>query len=1080
MSIDPHRTRTFARWPALFAATCLLACGGAACGGADGPAATENEGAPRVIASPDDRPASCPESAPAPEQLRNVSPAHRTLDFWLGRATNADRALLTPEGVEAHAAALLAGDDPPRQPALDTPLDDAALRTQLEERLAYVREKLTSGAYVDAEGQRITELDAFQMPASLRRVDTLHVTTAPVRLRCAPRAEGFYTPSRDLAFDRNNCSTVRGQEPIEVLAQWGSLRLARTGYALGWLAEDAALSPPVPAELRAAILTGTRTRLTTGETLAGVPVPAGTAMPMTPNAGTSVYVGTSAGVLAAPVQHAVQGVRRPLTRRAVLTEAFSLLDSPYGWGGHEGGRDCSRFLLDIFATFGLPLPRHSARQATSGTFQVDVESMPSREKLLLIESAQQKGIVLLHFPGHIMLYLGRDDDGRPYAIHSFSEYVEPCEGLTDPDGAPIETLRRVDRVAVSDLSLGEGSSRTDFLSRISRVVVIGGAPGPELGGAAQMRPAAPVRAEAVLGDARCDDNVDAAVFRTPFRPNSSAPLRVMVTTTEDPGPVTLTLFDDAGERIDAELHRTGGPPFGYWVEVDRPSSGRWTAVLGDGPRVVACERFVVARHPPEIIRRALQTPAWIPAWSWERDTENLFAAFVEQLFLEPRLPEGQEETWHGLQVLLNDRDRNLLHNHLLQDEEAGLDLTPDCADLPYFLRAYFAWKLRLPFAWRQCRRGREGRPPECSEVPATNLMLVDGATDVLAFRSLARTLGQNVHSSTQRTVPTAEASDVYPIPLTREALRPGTVFADPYGHVLVVAMWIPQGLDQYGMLVGADAQPDGTIGRRRFWRGSFLFTPETSEAGSGFKAWRPPVYDRREETIVLLTNDELRGSTVHTPYSSQQYDGSMDDFYDRVDGLINPRPLDADVVQRSLVDALEEGVTRRIGSVDNGETFMRERGFRTIEMPEGAAIFQTEGPWEDYSTPSRDMRLLISIDAVLRFPEVVSRHPERYGLEAGEVDVEQRRAALTEMLAGRGFEYTRSDGSTVPLTLKDVADRRVGFEMSYNPNDCVEIRWAAPEGSDEASTCRRHAPAGQRTKMARHRPWFETRQRPAR
>ena len=54
-----------------------------------------------------------------------------------------------------------------------------------------------------------------------------------------------------------------------------------------------------------------------------------------------------------------------------------------------------------------------------------------------------------------MLYLGRDEAGTPMAIHAFSEYVEPCEadGASEDD----ETLRRVDLVTVSDLSLGRVS-----------------------------------------------------------------------------------------------------------------------------------------------------------------------------------------------------------------------------------------------------------------------------------------------------------------------------------------------------------------------------------------------------------------------------------------------------------------------------------------------------------------------------------------------------------------------------------------------------------------------------------------------
>ena len=52
--------------------------------------------------------------------------------------------------------------------------------------------------------------------------------------------------------------------------------------------------------------------------------------------------------------------------------------------------------------------------------------------------------------------------------------------------------------------------------------------------------------------------------------------------------------------------------------------------------------------------------------------------------------------------------------------------------------------------------------------------------------------------------------------------------------------------------------------------------------------------------------------------------------------------------------------------------------------------------------------------------------------------------------------------------------------MAYNLNDCVELRWGAPAKSDEAATCKRYAPAAQRTKMTKYRPWFHERRRPPR
>ena len=152
-------------------------------------------------------------------------------------------------------------------------------------------------------------------------------------------------------------------------------------------------------------------------------------------------------------------------------------------------------------------------------------------------------------------------------------------------------------------------------------------------------------------------------------------------------------------------------------------------------------------------------------------------------------------------------------------------------------------------------------------------------------------------------------------------------------------------------------------------------------------------------------------------------------------------------------------------------------------MPNGAAIFETNGAWEDFSTPSRDLRLLIAIDVVRGFPDRVARRPERYAMpkdkSVAEVKAELRNVLASE-LATRKFSYTRSDGSAWTLALKDVVDRAADLEIAYNPNDCVEFRWGAPPESDEAATCKRHASAAQHAKMAKYRAWFHERRRPPR
>ncbi len=154
-----------------------------------------------------------------------------------------------------------------------------------------------------------------------------------------------------------------------------------------------------------------------------------------------------------------------------------------------------------------------------------------------------------------------------------------------------------------------------------------------------------------------------------------------------------------------------------------------------------------------------------------------------------------------------------------------------------------------------------------------------------------------------------------------------------------------------------------------------------------------------------------------------------------------------------------------------------------MPMPHGHDIFETQGPWEDFATPSRDMRLLIAIDSVLALPGQVERAPDRFKLKDGAAAAAaaaELRKSLQQNLAARRFTYTRSDGKPQQLSLADVLERSAALELAYNPNDCAELRWGAPPNSPELASCQRRAPAEQRTRMDRYRAWFHERRRPPR
>lgn len=603
----------------------------------------------------------------------------------------------------------------------------------------------------------------------------------------------------------------------------------------------------------------------------------------------------------------------------------------------------------------------------------------------------------------------------------------------------------------------------------------------------------------------CAEGTNLAVLASPGLPWKGMPLRVMFAA-EKQSRGELTLLAPDGSVAAKSGQQQGGPPYFWIAEVAAPVAGTWHARLvrdhaAPGCETVTREITVRAERPPR--PSATAGSIWPIHDTWNRGTENLYSAWIEKLF---DAPLDSPPSWKALHEVLRDRSRNMLFNYLdLGEDEMGMIFHPDCADMPYFLRAYFAFKLGLPFGYSRCSRGTATKAPTCpqwfniqtleaAKQPQSGQQAAAGepAADVPAaeppkrlglassFGKYITVIGDAVHSGSSRTAATDDNTDYYPVPLTQDALRPGTIYADPFGHILMLTKRIAQTRDAAGVLLAADAQPDGTVAIKRFWRGNFLFAQDHT-AGPGFKRFRPIVRERNG-TLRRLKNSEIASNPQYGNYSSEPSKLSVDAFYDRMDDVMSPAPLDPMRAMKEAITALDEQAQARVTSVENGRKFL-DSGRGVGAMPDGASIFETSGAWEDFATPSRDLRMLIAIDVVRGFPDQVARRPERYAMPAGKSVAEVKaelQGALASELASRKFTYTRSDGSPWTLTVKQVVDRAPELEMAYNLNDCVELRWGAAPNSDEASTCKRHAPEAQRAKMTKYRPWFHERRRPAR
>jgi hypothetical protein len=622
---------------------------------------------------------------------------------------------------------------------------------------------------------------------------------------------------------------------------------------------------------------------------------------------------------------------------------------------------------------------------------------------------------------------------------------------------------------------------------------------------------------------QCTDEF--AVLSSPVEPWNGAPLRV-VFAAETPWQGELLLITPAGEVAARSGRRFGGPPYFWFAEVDAPAGGIWRATLVRADVAPECKEvardIVVQRKRPPPPRAAKSV--WPLHDDWTRANENLYSAWIEKLF---DAPLEEDLSWKAMDEVLHDPSRNFLFNHLgLNEDEKGAVIRPDCADVPYFLRAYFAFKMGLPFGYSKCTRGDGGVPPKCvqwwnvvKEEPAqtTEIVVVQrqrrrpertgffgafgpavGESRATVRRTvsvsrrpkglvpgfhyyLSSTLADAVHSGNGRTAANDSDTDYYLVPLSEDSLRPGTIYADPYGHILILVKRVPQTGDRAGLFLAVDGQPDGTIARKRFWRGNFLFAQDPALGSPGFKHFRPIVREKNG-TLRRLSNAEIAKHPDYANYSPEQATLQVEEFYDRMDDVMSPAPLDPIRALTEAVAALEEQVKARVKSVENGRQYLAGGG-GNVEMPDGAAIFETTGAWEDFATPSRDLRLLIAIDVVRGFPDRVARRPERYAMPHGKSVTEVKaelEARLAAELVARKFAYTRTDGSPWTLSLKDVLDRAAELEMAYNINDCVELRWGAPEGSEEAATCKRRASAAQRQKMSEYRAWFSERRRPPR
>jgi len=398
----------------------------------------------------------------------------------------------------------------------------------------------------------------------------------------------------------------------------------------------------------------------------------------------------------------------------------------------------------------------------------------------------------------------------------------------------------------------------------------------------------------------------------------------------------------------------------------------------------------------------------------------------------------------------------------------------DCADVPYFLRAYYAWKNGLPFGWQSAMQSGDGPRGDIryssngnrivgrSAIPAT----ASGVSAIPRLFEIINTVSTAMYRRNAVTQSERYFSDTYSPALTREAIRPGTIAYDVNGHAAIVWRVEPN-----GRILIFSSHPDHTLSRSFVGR-EFLRTGP--ELGSIYQNWRPVTlvgYKRLSNGVLV------GGHLVGTPdgdipeFSLEQYTGNPPvnptlwslakfvkggeemDFYTYVRASLSRGDLAYQPVAetRAMMQSLCNDIRTRNQAV---EISLHEGRTQLMTPPQRLPrnIYGTDGVWELYSSPSRDARLKTAFsemhDAIHHFMAMKISHSPRLDYKGDNLPADLLKA-YNEESAACVTQYTTSAGRQISLTIDDISKRL--FKLSFDPYQCVERRWGATDPAELAS-----------------------------
>lgn len=454
------------------------------------------------------------------------------------------------------------------------------------------------------------------------------------------------------------------------------------------------------------------------------------------------------------------------------------------------------------------------------------------------------------------------------------------------------------------------------------------------------------------------------------------------------------------------------------------------------------------------------TSSWrITKDHWDKSDEQGFEQFVARL--------GAEDCWSIDACMKSPANP-------YRNTDPKVKFLIDCADVPYFLRAYYAWKNGLPFAWQNAMQSSDGprgdiryssggnRVVGRSSVPAT----ASGVSAIPLLFGIVNTVSTAMYRRDARSDSATYFTDTYSPRLDREAIRPGTIAYDVNGHVAVV--WR---VEPGGRILIFSSHPDHTLSRSFVGR-EFLRTGP--ELGSIFQNWRPiKLVGAKRMTNGTLVGGRIVGTqNADIPeFSLEQYVGNPPinptlwglakfvkdneemDFYTYLRSSVSMGELEYHPVDE--VRAMMQTLCNDIHSRKQAVEISRNEGRTHLMSPPARLprnIYGTDGVWELYSTPSRDARLKTAFkemhDQIRDFVRMKEANEPRLKYSGTDIAGDMLKA-YNEQSAACVTDYTTSSGRRISMSIDDISHRL--FKLSFDPYQCIEHRWGATDPAELAS-----------------------------